>query len=104
MKNRLDADHLVDLRAEISRLQADEQQTRERIIASGENVVTGDENVAVVTQSEWSRLDMEALRRALGDEVLQRFMRKTTVIKVRTFRLKGPSRAEWAMLKKKEEH
>jgi hypothetical protein len=102
-ENRAVADQLADVRAEISRLQVIEQRLRKEIVSSGEPVVRGDENAAVVTSFTSRRLDTEALRAELGEEAVGPFMRETETTMVRVFRLKGPSRAEWAMLKDRDE-
>jgi hypothetical protein len=73
--NRHPIDEIHDIRREIRRLEARERELRQAVIQSGD--LTGDEYEAVLKHSVSERIDISALRRQLGLQVLKPFLRES---------------------------
>ena len=78
MSNRHPVDELADVRAEVRRLKAREDEPRE-LILSGRCDPVGDQHEATVREAEAERIDTAALKRELGFERLRPFMRQSVV-------------------------
>ena len=75
-------DELVKVRAEIRALKERENALREKIIETGGLI--GRNHIAFLIHSDREQWDHEALKEELGMAQLRPFVRKTTVIRVRT--------------------
>jgi len=72
MQNRHPADRLADVRAEIKRLETEEEQLRAYLLEHPSDR-TGVEHVAVVGSQSRKRVDLKGLSDEVGASILQRF-------------------------------
>jgi predicted nucleic acid-binding Zn-ribbon protein len=70
MKNRHAVDELADVRREIKRLQAAEEELRDAILAGREELI-GDEFEAEIREKMNRRIDTAKLEKELGSEFLK---------------------------------
>lgn len=83
IENRHIVDQLANVRAEIKRLQLREHELRQQVIdASVVGELEGDEFRAVVKSGRANWIDLVALKRTLGCEAIEPFMRQREFFKV----------------------
>jgi len=82
MQNRHPADRLADVRAELKRLKAEEQQLRAYLLEHPQDR-TGQEHVAVVGSQSRKRVDLKGLADEIGASILARFTTFGTAVTVR---------------------
>jgi hypothetical protein len=70
MENRHPADRLAEVRAEIRRLQVEEERLRQWLIAEGEEHVEGDEHYVQIKQVPHTALDRDALEDRFGADAV----------------------------------
>ena len=78
--NRHPIDELSDVRSEMKRLKAREDELRS-VILGGECGLAGDQFNASITLSQQNKMDMDAVRKALGAELVKA-MTKSVPIRV----------------------
>src|SRR5262245_16217765 len=72
MQNRHAADRLADIRAELKRLEAEEQQLRSYLLEHPQDR-TGEEHIAVVGSQSRKQVDLRGLADEVGHSILARF-------------------------------
>jgi hypothetical protein len=82
MNNRHPADRLADVRSQIKVLQAEEAGLRDHLIQHPLDRI-GVEHVAVLKTQSRKRVDIKALRREVGDEIVQRHSDVCEVVQLR---------------------
>lgn len=80
--NRHPVDELSDVRSEMNRLKAREEELRDLILSDGCDL-TGDQFMASVTTSQQNKLDMDAARKALGPERVKELTRPVSARMIR---------------------
>jgi hypothetical protein len=80
--NRHPADRLADVRRQIEELEGEIETLRTYLMEHDEDRV-GDEHVATVSTFQKKHVDLIALEREIGPEILQRFTRRKPISVVR---------------------
>jgi hypothetical protein len=80
--NRHPADQLSDVRAQIKQLEQEEAELRAYLLRHPDDLV-GLEYTALVSSRSYKRVDMEGLRREVGDAAIRRHTTTTPVSFVR---------------------
>jgi hypothetical protein len=83
LRNRHAADRLADVRAELRRLEAEEDELRAELMVAPDADRQGEEWAASVSAYAQQRIDLEAAVAALGEETLRPFMRRRVFRQVR---------------------
>jgi hypothetical protein len=82
MLNRHPADRLADVRAELKRLEAEEERLRAYLLEHPQDR-TGEEHIAVIGSQSRKRVDLKALADEIGASLLGRFTTFGTAMVVR---------------------
>jgi hypothetical protein len=77
LSNRHPADRLADVRAELRRLETEEDVLRAELMAAGADM-QGEEFEALVRDRTQDRIDVKAAVRALGRDVLRPFLKRSS--------------------------